>query len=297
MMIKSVHEKRALLSKLLIVQLCCLCTIGITAKTYANNEPAFTASVPNNIEVGTQFRLTFTVTTTKELDDADLTGLSVSIPTGLTILAGPIRTKVSQSRNIGSKIVLSHQKTYTYILSAPQAGMFTIPAASITVKGKTLRSQSLTITVVPAGQATSKQAHQPDVDAFAVMTVSERSPRVNTPVVLECKLYTTVPADSLANMEHFISSKDFKVEPIDLRGSQWQTEHRDGKNYYTAVFRKLLLYPLRTGELHIGNLRMDIYIRQADATIDPFDRFFNGGNTECVKKHIDCPGVTFHVHE
>ena len=63
------------------------------------------------------------------------------------------------------------------------------------------------------------------------MNVSERSPRINEPVVLECKLYTTSLADSLANMEQLISSDDFKIEPIDLRGSAWQIEHRNGKNY------------------------------------------------------------------
>ena len=82
------------------------------------------------------------------------------------------------------------------------------------------------------------------------------------PVVLECKLYTTSLADSLANMEQLISSDDFKIEPIDLRGSAWQIEHRNGKNYQVAVFRKLLLYPLRAGELRIGDLYMDVYIRR-----------------------------------
>lgn len=129
------------------------------------------------------------------------------------------------------------------------------------------------------------------------MTVSERSPRVNTPVVLECKLYTAANVDSLANMEQYISSGDFKAEPIDLRGSQWQIERRDGKNYRTVVFRKLLLYPLRTGELRIGDLHMDAYIRKANEAIDPFDAFFNDGNAVSVKKRLHCMSVTLHVRE
>lgn len=290
----SVHVKKAFLSKLLILQICCLYTIGIAAKTYANNVPTFTASAPNNIEVDTQFRLEFTVASTKELNDTDLLGLSVSTPEGLTVLMGPACTKVSQSQNIGGKIVSNHQVTYTYILSASQAGMFTIPAASITVKGKTLCSQPLTFTVAPAGQLSSSHS---DVDTFVIVTISGRSPRVNTPVVRECKLYTVTLADSLANMKQFISPDNFRVESVDLRGSQWQMEHRDGKDYHTVVFRKLLLYPLRTGKLHIGDLRMDVYIRKVDETIDPFDAFFNGGNIVSVKKRIGCPGITLHVQK
>lgn len=120
---------------------------------------------------------------------------------------------------------------------------------------------------------------------------------VDTHVVLECKLYTTAPVDSLANIELFISPDDFKVETIDLRGNLWQKEHRYGKNYQMVVFRKLLLYPLRTGELRIGNLHVDAYIRKVDETIDPFDAFFNDGNAVSVKERVHCTGITLHVHE
>ena len=294
----SVHAKRGFLLKLLLLQIGCLCAIGITAKTHVNNVPTFTASASDNIKVDTQFRLMFTITSTKELDDADLMGLSVSMPKGLTVLMGPTRAKVSQLQNIGGKIISSHQVTYTYILSASQAGTFTIPAASIIVKGEKLCSQPLALTVVPAKQSSSGCTPQPRLDAFITMTVSERSPRVNAPIVLECKLYTAANVDSLANMEQYISSGDFKAEPIDLRGSQWQIERRDGKNYRTVVFRKLLLYPLRTGELRIGDLHMDAYIRKANEAIDPFDAFFNDGNAVSVKKrlhyerHPSCTRIT-----
>lgn len=257
----------------------------------------FTASMAEKVEAGDQFRLTFTVTSPKELTDTDLTGFSVTLPESLDVLVGPNRAKVSQSQYTGGKTVTSYQVTYTYILSAPQAGTFTIPAANITFKGETLRSQPVTLAVVPAGQLLSGNAPQPRPDAFITMTVSERSPRVNTPVVLECKLYTAADVDSLANMEQYISSGDFKAEPIDLRGSQWQIERRDGKNYRTAVFRKLLLYPLHTGELRIGDLHMDAYIRKADEAIDPFDAFFNDGNAVSVKKRLHCTGITLRVHE
>ena len=292
----SVHAKRAFLSKLLIVQICCLYAIGITAKTYVNNVPTFTASASDNIEVDTQFRLMFTVTSTKELDDADCMGLSVSTPKGLTVLMGPTRAKVSQSQNIGGKIVSIHQVTYTYILSASQAGTFTIPAASIIVKGEKLRSQPLVLTVAPAEQSSSGCTPQPRLDTFITMTVSERSPRVNAPIVLECKLYTAALVD-IEDMEQFISPDDFKVESIDSRNRPLRTEHLDGKEYYTWIFQELLLYPLRTGELRIGDLRMEVSMRQVDKTIDPFDVFFNSENAANAKKCISCPGITIHVHE
>ncbi|WP_211455047.1 BatD family protein [Paraprevotella clara] len=293
----SVHAKRAFLSKLLIVQICCLYAIGITAKTYANNVPTFTASAPENIEAGDQFRLMFTVSSTKELADADLTRFSASIPEGFTVLMGPSRSRASKTQVFNGNTASIYQVTYTYILSVPQVGTFTIPTASITVKGEKLRSQPLVLTVTPAGQSSPESDPQSWMNTIVTMSVSERSPRVNTPVVLECKLYTIAPVDSLANMDLYISPDEFKVEPVVLQNNQWQIEHRFGKNYKAIVFRKLLLYPLRTGELRIGNLHVDAYIRKVDETIDPLDAFFNDGNAASTKKRLHCTGITFHAHE
>ena len=290
-------NKKAFLLKLLLLQIGCLCAIGITAKAHAGNDIGFTASAPENLEVNDRFRLMFTVSSTKELADADITRFSASIPEGFAVLMEPSRSRASKTQVFNGNTALTYQVTYTYILSAPQAGTFTIPAASITVKGEQLRSQPLVLTVTPTEQLLSGQSPQSRLDAFITMTVSERSPRVNTPVVLECKLYTTANIDSLANMEQYISSGDFKAEPIDLRGSQWQIERRDGKNYQTVVFRKLLLYPLRTGELRIGDLHMDAYIRKVNEAINPFDAFFNDGNVVSVKKHLHCMSITLHVRE
>ena len=290
-------NKKAFLLKLLLLQIGCFCAIGITAKAHAGNDIGFTASAPENLEVNDRFRLMFTVSSTKELADADLTRFSASIPEGFAVLMGPSRSRASKTQVFNGNTALTYQVTYTYILSAPQAGTFTIPAASITVKGEQLRSQPLVLTVTPTEQLLSGQSPQSRLDAFITMTVSERSPRVSTPVVLECKLYTTANIDSLANMEQYISSGDFKAEPIDLRGSQWHIERRDGKNYQTVVFRKLLLYPLRTGELRIGDLHMDAYIRKVNEAINPFDAFFNDGNAVSVKKHLHCMSITLHVRE
>ena len=54
----SVHAKKTFLSQRLIAWVCCLCAIGTAAKAYANNDPTFTVSAPENIEINKQFRLT-----------------------------------------------------------------------------------------------------------------------------------------------------------------------------------------------------------------------------------------------
>lgn len=290
-------NKKAFLLKLLLLQIGCLCAIGLAAKTYATGDDiTFAASIPvKTVEAGDQFRLSFIVSSSKELSDADIAGFSATIPKELTVLMGPSRSKSSKIQVIEGKTISDYQINYTYILSVPQAGTFMIPAASITFKGNTLRSQPLTFTALPAGESSPADSQQSLWNTFISMTVSERSPRVNTPIVLECKLYTVEGVDSLTNINQYISLDDFKVESVVLRDNKWQLEHWRGKNYQTIVFRKLLLYPLRTGELRIGDLHMDAYIRKANEVIDPFD--FNSKNAVNAKKCISCPGITLHVHE
>lgn len=295
----SVYAKRGFLLKLLLLQIGCLCAIGLAAKTYATGDDiTFAASIPvKTVEAGDQFRLSFIVSSSKELSDADIAGFSATIPKELTVLMGPSRSKSSKIQVIEGKTISDYQINYTYILSVPQAGTFMIPAASITFKGNTLRSQPLTFTALPAGESSPADSQQSLWNTFISMTVSERSPRVNTPIVLECKLYTVEGVDSLTNINQYISLDDFKVESVVLRDNKWQLEHWRGKNYQTIVFRKLLLYPLRTGELRIDNLHVDAYIRKVDETIDPFDAFFNDGNAASTKKRLHCTGITLRVHE
>ena len=95
-------NKKAFLLKLLPLQIGCLCAIGITAKAHADNDIRFTASAPENFEVNDQFRLMFTVSSTKELADADLTRFSASIPEGFAVLMGPSRSRASKTQVFNS---------------------------------------------------------------------------------------------------------------------------------------------------------------------------------------------------
>ena len=227
----------------------------------------------------------------------EIQNLAVPELKGFKVLLGPTKSSATNVEKVDGEINRKYQESYTYVLQALQVGRCSIPSASIVVNGHQLHSQQLAVNVVPDGKLPPSSDPQPKPDVFMTMNVSERSPRINEPVVLECKLYTTSLADSLANMEQLISSDDFKIEPIDLRGSAWQIEHRNGKNYQVAVFRKLLLYPLRAGELRIGDLYMDVYIRRYNLSSDPFEAFFEDGNHQFVKQRVNCQGITLHAHE
>lgn len=292
----SAYAKIAFFSKRFIVLMYCLYAVGIIAETYANNIPTLTVSVPENVEINKQFQLTFTISFS-EKPAVDIQNFDVLELKGLEILCGPIKSNGTKTIKTGGKINYEYQESYTYVLLASQLGKFFIPSVSIVVNGHRLHSQQLSVNVVPVGKLPLSSRSQSKPDIFVSMNVSERSPRVNEPVVLDCKLYATSLVDSIANIEQLISLGDFKVEPIDLRGSTWQTEHRNGKKYQVAVFRKLLLYPLRAGELRIGDLHMDVYIMQHNLSSNPFEAFFANKNHQLAKQRVSCQGITLRVHE
>lgn len=195
---------------------------------WAYQNPVFVASAPEYVEVGTQFRLTLAVVSSEKLQDDEIQYFREPLLKDFEVLMGPVRSSVTT----GKMTMPTYQFSYTYVLKAFGTGKFVIPSTSIVVKGKLLRTQQLTIHVVPMGKlpSSSNGSVESKPEAFITMNVSNRSPHINSPVVLECKLYSTAQVDSLANLQQQILLKDFKVKPVSLRGNQWKQETRNGKN-------------------------------------------------------------------
>lgn len=268
---------------------------------WAYQHPVFVASAPEYVEIGSQFRLTLAVLSSEKFQDNDIQYFREPPLKDFEVLMGPIQSRITTGKQAGGVASPTYQFSYTYILKAFETGTFVIPSTSLTVKGQLLRTQQLTIHIVPVGKlpSSSNGSVESKPEAFITMNVSNRSPRVNSPVVLECKLYTTAQVDSLANLQQQILLKDFKVKPVSLRGSQWKLETRNGKEYQTIVFRQLLLYPLHAGELRIGDISVDAYLRQTDESKvkDPMEEFFRGNrNTgKGVRQRLSCPAITLNV--
>lgn len=270
---------------------------------WAYQHPVFVASAPEYVEVGTQFRLTLAVVSSEKLQDNDIQNFREPSLKDFEVLMGPIRSRITTGKQGSGLAAPTYQLSYTYILKAFGTGEFVIPSTSIVVKGNLLRSQQLTIHVVPVGKLPSSSGVgvKPKSETFITMNVSNRSPHVNSPVVLECKLYTTAQVDSLANLQQQILLKDFKVKPVSLRGNQWKQETRNGKKYQVIVFRKLLLYPLHAGKLRIGNLSVDAYIGQTGESRvkDPIEEFFKGNRHagKRVRQRLSCPEIILNVSD
>ena len=104
--------------------------IATSLHAFADGKVTFTASAPDAVAVGDQFRLSYTVNTEKVRD------FRVASIKGFDVLMGPSRSYSMQSIN-GVK---TENLTFTYILMATAEGNFTIPGATITANGNQMVS-------------------------------------------------------------------------------------------------------------------------------------------------------------
>ena len=121
--------------------------VVVSLQALANDKVSFTASAPDAVAVGDQFRLAYTVTTQKV---RDFRAPSIK---GFDVLMGPSRSQQSSMQIVNGVSTSTSSITFTYILMATTEGSFTIPGATITADGNQMVSNSVQIKVLPADQA------------------------------------------------------------------------------------------------------------------------------------------------
>ena len=113
---------------------------------------------PRQVEVGRQFRVSYVVNT------SDVDDLQVGDFEGFRVLYGPSTSSSSSFSMVNGKTTSSSTVTYTYTVVATEEGKFTLPAASVVVKGKTVQSGTAEIEVLPASDGSASgnaQQQQP----------------------------------------------------------------------------------------------------------------------------------------
>ena len=119
-------------------------------------EPIFTASLSSvNVGVGERFQVTYTL---------NANGRNFTPPSfkDLTILGGPSQSSSMQFIN-GT---VSQSISYSYILQAKSEGIYKIGAASIILNGKTIQSNTISITVTKGKAKDQSEEGEENVDKF-----------------------------------------------------------------------------------------------------------------------------------
>lgn len=285
------------MKKLIIIL---IALIAYSTQAFAD-KVSFTASAPDAVVVGDQFRLSYTVTTQKV---KDFRAPSIK---GFDVLMGPSRSQQSSTQIVNGNVTSTSSITFTYILMANTAGEYTIGGASIVADGNQMVSNSVKIKVLPQDQNSNggqggSSAHSSsgtsvsDQDLFITATASKTNVFEQEAFVLTYKIYTRESNLQLNNAK-LPDFKGFHSQEIEMTtNARWTPEHYRGRNYYTTVYRQFVLFPQQSGKLYIDPAKFQMTIGKPVQSDDPFDAFFNGGsNVIEIKKSIATPKIAINV--
>lgn len=279
--------------------------IAYSTQAFAD-KVSFTASAPDAVVVGDQFRLSYTVTTQKV---KDFRAPSIK---GFDVLMGPSRSQQSNTQIVNGNVTSTSSITFTYILMANTTGEYTISGASIVADGDQMVSNSVRIKVLPQDQGSNGQnnggnssspihsssgAGVSNQDLFITASASKTNVYEQEAFVLTYKIYTRESNLQLNNAK-LPDFKGFHSQEIEMNtNARWTPEHYQGHNYYTTVYRQFVLFPQQSGKLFIDPAQFQMTIGKPVQSDDPFDAFFNGGsNVVEIKKTIATPKIAINVN-
>ncbi len=267
-----------------LVTLCSVLAVflALAGDCYAQ-DGSFTATVDKTtLSVGDQLALSFSLNGSTSADNFQPPSLS-----DFLVASGP---NPSTNMEIVNGVV-SSSITYSYVLQPKAVGKFTIGPASVSFKGKILKTQPIVITVTKgspqAGKQGGQQGSQPNANGDLAkqigdnlllrVSVDKSTVYQGEQLTVTYKLYTRVGISSY-NVTKLPSVTGFWSEDLDVpKQPQLTTETLSGKQYRVAVLKKVALFPQRSGSLVLDPMEATcvVQVQTRRRTNDFFDQFFN----------------------
>ena len=267
----------------------------------AQDEVSFKIVCKKQVVVGEQFQVSYELT-------GEGTNFEAPNFNNFEIVGGPFSSQSSSVQIVNGSVTKSTTHTYSFYLRAIKEGTFTIPAATITVDKKKIKSTTEDITVVKDNSSTSANTTGTS-DSNAKEVFLEASPNKKTAylgeqILLRYKIYYTIPISQLSISKAPSYSGFWMKDVTENNGTLQQSSvMRDGTEYHVATIQEIVLIPQKTGTLTIDPLDISCIaqIRQNNRQsrgYDPFDNFFGdimGSSYTNVKKEIKSQPIDIEV--
>lgn len=254
-------------------------------------QTSFQVIPPRNVIAGNRFAVTY------RLSNGEGTSLNAPAISGCKLLNPQPGVSTSQSYQIiNGQASSSSTVEYTFIYRAEKDGTFTIPAASIVVDGKKLTSQATKFTILPADQASGAQqggggygygygggsqqqqsvhvddlASQDDTsrpiskdDIFVRIILNKSHAYEQEAIECTIKLYTKFQRINSFMMTTPPTFDGFLIEEVDPQAALNAVENYNGQNYVTAVLKKCIIFPQKSGKLTISSGKYDLSVVQIE---------------------------------
>ncbi len=238
-------------------------------------EISFHALPVRNVNVGDKFALTF------RLNNGQASAPKPPQLKGCTFIFGPATSSRQSYQVVNGHATSSSSIDYTYTYRADKTGKVTVGSVSVNVDGKKYTSRPLSFTIGEgsprgangSGHSRSQGVQYDDIDTqdadkavnandvFVRIILSK--PTAFEQEAIECtiKLYTKY------QISQFFPTKQpsfdgFLIQEMELQPSLNEVESYNGQNYMTAVLKKCIIFPQRSGNLNINSGNYDIYVVQ-----------------------------------
>lgn len=219
-------------------------------------------SLPRNARVGQRFTVSLTVNN----PDGNVQTPKALTLNGCTFVGGP-GTSTSTSVNIiNGRMQRSETRSYTFTYVADEEGTVNVPSVTITVNGKQYSTQAGRFTV-SAGQPAqqqgggNRQGNSPRGGDFEIgadelfmrVGVSAASVYEQQAVEVYIKLYSSnqqvegLTTSALPTFDGCLIESLGMPQTID-----WRSENVGGRQMYSAVVYRALLYPQRSGTITLN---------------------------------------------
>ena len=234
---------------------------------------SFEVVPPRKVIEGEKFAITF------RLINGEGSGIKAPQIDGCTFVYGPSTSTMQSVQIINGRQTSSYQVDYTYTYRADKAGTYTIGSASISVDGKKYNTRPTKFKILPpdansnSGNNITNSTNNisntiSDKDVF-IRVILNKS-KVYEQEAVECiiKLYTVHGIYSLSNIQPNFNG--FLTDEISIKSSLNDVEHYNGSNYYTAILKKYIIFPQKTGKLKIESGSYNVGVEYIETSRDPF---------------------------
>lgn len=250
-------------------------------------QTTFQVIPPRNVIEGNTFYVTYRLTNGRG------SGIQAPQVEGCKLLSP--RPGVSTMQSV--EIINGHQTSnttedYTYTYRAEKEGTYTIPVASIQVDGKSYQTQTAQFKVLPPDKNASRQQNQGGY-GYQGATIDNPSSQDNASSIgkddifvrvilnkshayegeaIECtlKLYTKFERINSFMVTSPPTYDGFLIEELNTQASLNEVEHYNGQNYITAVLKKCIIYPQKSGKLTINSGKYDLSVVQLERVSNGF---------------------------
>ena len=278
----------------------CYCLL-MSAKFYTTLcAQTLKASAPDVVEVGEEFRVQYTINTT------DASELNAPSFVGFEVKYGPSTSTQNSIQIVNGNYSHNSSVTYTFVLTCDKPGNHTISPASVSYKGKQIKSNSLKINVIGSNQ--SQHTSNPNrsnnsatasgqgrgKDLFITATASSTSVYEQEAILITYKIYTLV---NITDLNGKLPTLDgFQIQEIPLSHTKtFQLEEYAGRRYNAVIWTQYVVYPQKTGKLKIPAIEYVATELRENNSVDPFDAFFNGISKTEHKRKVIAPSITIDV--